>query len=185
MSTMMDTNTTTTTTTTTQGQGSDRFPPGTIRIGWRDRRVPMDTPITPREVVNTEAMRKAAAHLAVEWGAQRALRSRYNMARFLRRIARIAARDGLHLVVHSDNVTTSPEPWSIYGLGLGIWAVGGDRMIRWMAKIYATDDRIMQYDPGDGVVRWARRADAAVRRMAVHGHPLRAEQHLRKREWRP
>jgi hypothetical protein len=56
---------TTTTTTTTQGQGSDRFRPGTIRIGWRDRRVPMDTPITPRDV-----------------------------ARFLRRIARIAARDG-------------------------------------------------------------------------------------------
>jgi hypothetical protein len=164
---------------------SDRFRPGIIRIGWRDRRVPMDTPITPRDVIETEAVRKAAAHLAVEWGGRRALRSRYNMARFLRRIARLAARDGLHLAVQSSNVNTSPEPWSIYGLGLGIWAVDGQRRIRWMAKVYATDDPIMRYDPGDGIVRWARRADAAVRRMAVHGHPLRAEQHLRKREWRP
>jgi hypothetical protein len=130
----------------------------------------MDTPITPRDVIDTEAVRKAAAHLAVEYGARVALRSRRNMARYLERIARIVGRQGLHLVVHTKNVNTSPEPWSTcYGLGLGIWAVDQRNMVAWTAKLYAYDDRIMRYDPGDGIVTWARRADAAVRRMAVHG----------------
>lgn len=97
-----------------------------VTIGWRDALVPTDAPVLPGEVLETDVMRRARGHLAIEVGEERAERCARRLAVLLRRLAEAAGVRGERLEIHSTNQTTAPATWdSYYGLGVEVRAIRG------------------------------------------------------------
>lgn len=107
----------------------------TIEIGWQDSNCPIDTPITPKQLIRSDALTKARQHLAIERGAKYAWQAAWKMARQLKRIA--ASLPGGTLQLHTTNQTSAPRPYdAYYGLGIEVRYVIQHR-IQWDISLYS------------------------------------------------
>ena len=112
-----------------------------VQIGWRDENVPLDVPIDPSEILKTEALKKAIAHLGIEIGKRAARSAGYDLIRRIKRIAnQLPDQDEIH--VQTSNQRTAPKPWDkSYGcLGLELRLIR-DKYIYWDISLFSSDRR--------------------------------------------
>lgn len=106
-----------------------------VKIGWRDDVILTDAPVAIQDVIlRSGRMVRARRHLAVERGGRRALSAAWALARKLARLAEEAASDGGYLYLNAANQTDSPPEWSGDGLGVGVRAVVGQRIV-WAVSV--------------------------------------------------
>jgi len=109
-----------------------------IEITWEDRSdVPINTPIQVSDILKTDAMKKAMAHIAVERDEKYAAAEGRALVNKLRRLTKQSIKEGLELHVSIGNQSTSPPIWSKHnGLGVGIVAVKNSRIV-WNAQVFS------------------------------------------------
>lgn len=109
-----------------------------VQISWRDKVVPMDTPIEPKDILKTQALRKAIAHLAIEVGGIKARSHAYRLVRIIKKIAAQAEKRGEYVDISTTNQVSAPRPWdTIDGLGLELRGIS-DNKIKWDINIFSS-----------------------------------------------
>ena len=105
-----------------------------IQIGWHDAVVAIDTPIPAAGILQTQAIERAVAHLAIERGARKARRSAWNLVRLLRRIQAQASVEAIE--IHVSNQITAPPTWDVVmGIGVEVRGVTNHRIV-WDLCLY-------------------------------------------------
>lgn len=101
-----------------------------MKIGWKDKDVPTGVEVPASDIIRTEAIRKARAHLAIERGHKHARRHACALAKMLKRLDAAAAKQGLTLTLETSNLSTAPKPWDwLLGLALEVLFIRDRRIV--------------------------------------------------------
>ena len=146
----------------------------TIKIGWTDKAVAHDTPVPPRarhqpELLQTDAIKKAIRHLAIEIGGKAARAEGYRLVRLVSRLANQAAGDGVTL-----RISGLSQMWTVNdGLAVRVWGVKNGA-IQWDIVLYSSRP-ITWRCIGDGYCNMSSRADVALREIKRDAARRKAE----------